>query len=29
MTTSEESIEEEAKVGDDIQNNDFISLSRF
>ena len=29
MTTSEESIEEEANSGDDSQNNDFISLSRF
>ena len=29
MTTFEESIEEEAKGGDDSQNNDFISLSRF
>ena len=29
MTTSEELIEEEAKGGDDSQNNDFISLSRF
>ena len=29
MTTSEESMEEEAKVGDDGQNNDFISLSHF
>ena len=29
MTTSEESIEEEAKGGDDSQSNDFISLSRF
>ena len=29
MTTSENSIEEEAKSGDDSQNNDFISLSRF
>ena len=29
MTTSEESIEEEAKGGDDSQNDDFISLSRF
>ena len=29
MTTSEESIEEEAKGGDDSQNNDFIYLSRF
>ena len=26
MTTSEEPMEEEAKGGDDIQNNDFISL---
>ena len=29
MTTSEESIEEEAKGGDDSQSNDFISLSLF
>ena len=29
MTTSEKSIEEEAKGGDDSQRNDFISLSRF
>ena len=29
MTTSEESIEEEAKGGDNSQNDDFISLSRF
>ena len=29
MTTSEESMEEEAKGGDDSQNNDFISLSCF
>ena len=29
MSTSEESIEEEAKGGDDSQNDDFISLSRF
>ena len=29
MTTSEESIEEEAKGGDDSQNDDFISLSHF
>ena len=29
MTTSEESIEEEAKGGDDSQNDDFISLSCF
>ena len=29
MTTSEELIEEEAKGGDDSQNDDFISLSRF
>ena len=29
MTTSEESIEEETKDGDDSQNDDFISLSRF
>ena len=29
MTTSEESIEEEAKGGDYSQNNDFISLSSF
>ena len=29
ITTSEESMEEEAKVGDDSHNNDFISLSRF
>ena len=29
MTTSEESIEEEANGGNDSQNNDFISLSRF
>ena len=29
MTTREESIEEEAKGGDDSQNNDFISLSCF
>ena len=29
MTTSEESMEEEAKGGDDSQNNDLISLSRF
>ena len=29
MTTNEESIEEETKVGYDSQNNDFISLSRF
>ena len=29
MTSSEESIEEEAKGGDDSQNDDFISLSRF
>ena len=29
MSTSEESTEEEAKGGDDSQNNDFISLSRF
>ena len=29
MTTSEESIEEEANGGDDSKNYDFISLSRF
>ena len=29
MNTSEESAEEEQKVGDDSQNNDFISLSHF
>ena len=29
MTTSEESTEEEAKGGDDIKSNYFISLSRF
>ena len=29
MTISEESTEEEAKGGDDSQNNDFISMSRF
>ena len=29
MTTSEESIEEEEKGGDNSQNDDFISLSRF
>ena len=29
ITTSEESMEEEAWGGDDSQNNDFISLSRF
>ena len=29
MTNSEKSIEEEAKGGDDSQNDDFISLSRF
>ena len=29
MTTSEESIEEEVKVGDDSQNDNFISLSFF
>ena len=29
MNTSEESTEEEAKGGNDSQNNDFISLSRF
>ena len=29
MTTSEELIEEQAKGGDDSQNDDFISLSRF
>ena len=29
MTISEESTEEEAKGGDDSQNNDIISLSRF
>ena len=29
MTTNEGSTEEEAKGGDDGQNNDFISLSRF
>ena len=29
MTTGEESMEEEAKGGDEIQNNDFVSLSRF
>ena len=29
MTTSDNSIEEEAKGGDDIQNNDFISQSCF
>ena len=29
MTTSEESIEEEAKGGDDSQSDDFIFLSRF
>ena len=28
MTTSEESIEEEANGGDDSKNYDFISLSR-
>ena len=29
MTTSEESMEEQGKGGDDSQNNYFISLSRF
>ena len=29
MTTCEKSIEEEAKGGDDSQNDDFISLSQF
>ena len=29
MTTSEESMEDEAKGGDESQNNDFISLGRF
>ena len=29
MTTSEESMEEEAKSGDDSQSNDFISLNCF
>ena len=29
MSTGEELIEEESKGGDDIQNDDFISLSRF
>ena len=29
ITTSEESTEEEQKVGDDSQYNDFIYLSRF
>ena len=29
MTTNEESTEEESKGGDDSQNSDFISLSRF
>ena len=29
ITTSEESTEEESKGGDNSQNNDFISLSRF
>ena len=29
MSTSEESIEEESKGGDDSQSNDLISLSRF
>ena len=29
MSTGEESIEEEAKGGDDSQNDDFISLSSF
>ena len=29
MTTHEESMEQEAKVGYDSQNNDFISLSPF
>ena len=29
MNTNEESTEEEQKVGDDSQNNDFISLSCF
>ena len=29
MNTSEKSIEEESKGGDDSQNDDFISLSRF
>ena len=29
MTISEDSMEEEVKVGDDSQENDFISLSRF
>ena len=29
MTTSEDLIEEEEKGGDDIQNDDFISMSRF
>ena len=29
MTTNEESTEEEQKGGDDIHNNDFISLSHF
>ena len=29
MTTSEESVEEEAKGGDDSKNDNFISLSRF
>ena len=29
MTTNEDSTEDEAKGGDDSQNNDLISLSRF